>query len=59
MQVFSALARKLMNEEFRHNLLRAETVGAVTAYLREELGAAVGKSSEAQARQPSAQPQTP
>jgi multiphosphoryl transfer protein len=59
MQVFSALARKLMNEEFRHNLLRAETAGAVTAYLREELGTAVGKSSEVQTPEPSEQPQTP
>lgn len=37
MQVFSRLARKLMNEDFRHHLLAAETAEQVTAYLAQQL----------------------
>jgi multiphosphoryl transfer protein len=40
MQIFSSLARKLMNEDFRQNLLEADSASAVTAYLAEQLGAA-------------------
>jgi fructose-specific phosphotransferase system IIA component len=42
MQVFSTLARKLMNEDFRQHLLKFETARQVTAYLAEELGIDVG-----------------
>jgi multiphosphoryl transfer protein len=38
MQVFSSLARKLMNEDFRHQLLKLETPHQTTTYLAEELG---------------------
>jgi fructose-specific PTS system IIA-like component len=37
MQVFSELARKLMNEEFRERLLSFDGVAAMARYLREEL----------------------
>lgn len=45
MQVFSTLARKLMNEDFRHNLLQAESPTAVAAYLSEQLGTAFARSN--------------
>lgn len=48
-----------MNEEFRHNLLQAETTEAVTAYLRKELGTAASTNAEPPAPEPSVQPQTP
>jgi phosphoenolpyruvate-protein phosphotransferase len=38
MQVFSSLARKLMNEEFRQHLLKLNTASEITAYLAEQLG---------------------
>jgi phosphoenolpyruvate-protein phosphotransferase len=38
MQVFSSLARKLMNEDFRHQLLKLETPHQATTYLAKELG---------------------
>lgn len=38
MQVFSALARSLMNHDFRQRLLTFETAGQVTTYLAEQLG---------------------
>jgi fructose-specific PTS system IIA-like component len=38
MQVFSALARKLINDDFRQYLLKVETPDQVTAYLSEQLG---------------------
>ena len=38
MQVFSSLARKLMNDEFRQHLLRTETARDVTQYLGTQLG---------------------
>jgi fructose-specific PTS system IIA-like component len=38
MQVFSTLARKLMNEDFRQHLLKEETVERLTAYLAKQLG---------------------
>ena len=38
MQVFSSLARKLINDEFRQYLLKAETADQVTTYLSEQLG---------------------
>ncbi|HTW59006.1 MAG TPA: phosphoenolpyruvate--protein phosphotransferase [Terriglobales bacterium] len=44
MQVFSTLARKLMNDDFRQHLLKFETPRQVTAYLGEELGIDVGLS---------------
>jgi multiphosphoryl transfer protein len=41
MQVFSTLARKLMNEDFRQHLLSIRTTSDTTAYLTEQLGIAV------------------
>ena len=38
MQVFSSLARKLINDEFRQYLLTAETAEQVTTYLAGQLG---------------------
>jgi multiphosphoryl transfer protein len=38
MQVFSTLARKLMNDEFRQHLLSVETADQVTTYLAGQLG---------------------
>jgi multiphosphoryl transfer protein len=38
MQVFSTLARKLMNDDFRQHLLKFEKAPQVIAYLREQLG---------------------
>jgi phosphoenolpyruvate-protein phosphotransferase len=38
MQVFSALARKLINDDFRQYLLKVETPDQITAYLSEQLG---------------------
>src|SRR5229473_2363711 len=38
MQVFSSLARKLMNEEFRQHLLDLEDANGIIAYLAEQLG---------------------
>jgi len=38
MQIFSTLARKLMNEDFRQHLLHMETAGQVTDYLAQQLG---------------------
>ena len=38
MQVFSSLARKLMNEEFRHQLLKLQTAHQITTYLADQLG---------------------
>ena len=40
MQVFSSLARKLMNDEFRRHLLRTETARDTTQYLGRQLGLA-------------------
>ena len=41
MQVFSALARKLMNDEFRQHLLKTQTRHDVKEYLSSQLGIAV------------------
>jgi phosphoenolpyruvate-protein phosphotransferase len=38
MQVFSTLARKLMNDDFRKHLVQFETAGQITGYLAQELG---------------------
>jgi multiphosphoryl transfer protein len=38
MQVFSSLARKLISDEFRRDLLKIETVDGITNYLGHELG---------------------
>ena len=38
MQVFSTLARKLMNDDFRKHLVQSETARQITGYLAEELG---------------------
>jgi len=38
MQVFSTLARKLMNDDFRLHLLKFEDAPELIAYLREQLG---------------------
>ena len=38
MQVFSKLARKLMNEDFRNRLLAAPDRDAILSFLTEELG---------------------
>lgn len=38
MQVFSMLARKLMNDDFRQHLLKFDRAPQVIAYLREQLG---------------------
>ncbi len=38
MQVFSTLARKLMNDDFRKHLLQFETANQITRYLAGELG---------------------
>jgi phosphoenolpyruvate-protein phosphotransferase len=38
MQVFSSLARKLINEDFRQQLLKLETARQITTYLAEQLG---------------------
>ena len=40
MQVFSTLARKLMNEDFRQHLVKSENAHQVIAYLGEQLGIA-------------------
>lgn len=40
MQIFSLLARKMMNEDFRQHLLNAASPQDVTAYLSEQLGIA-------------------
>src|SRR5205814_8570369 len=40
MQVFSVLARKLMNEDFREGLLASKNSREMTQYLREELSLA-------------------
>lgn len=40
MQVFSSLARKLMNEDFRQHLLKIESAHEVTSYLAEQLAIA-------------------
>jgi len=37
MEVFSKLARKLMSEEFRQQLLSAENAHAMTSFLDREL----------------------
>jgi len=60
MQVFSALARKLMSEDFRHKLLQAETRTAVTVYLGEQLGTTfAGTIGNALVPESSVQPQSP
>ncbi|PYX32895.1 MAG: phosphoenolpyruvate--protein phosphotransferase [Acidobacteria bacterium] len=41
MQVFSTLARKLMNEDFRQHLLEVETADEATTYLAAQLGTAM------------------
>jgi len=41
MQVFSSLARKLMNDEFRQHLLKTQTTHDVKQYLGSQLGIAV------------------
>jgi fructose-specific phosphotransferase system IIA component len=41
MQVFSSLARKLMNDEFRQHLLKTQTPHDVKEYLGSQLGIAV------------------
>lgn len=38
MQVFSSLARKLDDDDFRQHLLKIETAEQVTTYLAEQLG---------------------
>ena len=38
MQIFSTLARKLMNDDFRQHLLHVQTAGQVTDYLAQQLG---------------------
>ena len=38
MQVFSSLARKLINDDFRQQLLRIETADQLTSYLADQLG---------------------
>jgi mannitol/fructose-specific phosphotransferase system IIA component (Ntr-type) len=40
MQVFSTLARKLMNEDFRQHLVKSESARQVITYLGEQLGIA-------------------
>ena len=52
MQVFSSLARKLMNDDFRQHLLKAATSQEVTTYLAEQLGIPLGDSSELSVERP-------
>lgn len=46
MQVFSSLARKLINDDFRQHLLKASTAREVTSYLAFQLGLTVGDTAE-------------
>jgi multiphosphoryl transfer protein len=47
MQVFSSLARKLINEDFRQHLLSVRNANEVTTYLSEQLGFPLGTTNEA------------
>jgi phosphoenolpyruvate-protein phosphotransferase len=47
MQVFSSLARKLINEDFRQHLLSVRNANEVTTYLSEQLGFPLGATNEA------------
>jgi fructose-specific PTS system IIA-like component len=44
MQVFSTLARKLMNDEFREHLLKVGTASEVTTFLARQLGLPGGRA---------------
>ncbi|HUA14340.1 MAG TPA: phosphoenolpyruvate--protein phosphotransferase [Verrucomicrobiae bacterium] len=46
MQVFSTLARRLMNEDFRQHLLKVETPAAATMYLAKQLGVLAADDGE-------------
>ncbi len=52
MQVFSSLARKLMNDGFRQHLLKVNTAAEVTAYLAEQLGIAFHSEKGSQVENP-------
>lgn len=45
MQIFSLLARKLINEDFRQHLLKVTTPHEVTTYLSSQLGIALGETN--------------
>lgn len=47
MQVFSALARKLISDDFRQHLLKIETPAEVTSYLSRQLGTPLNGTGEA------------
>jgi multiphosphoryl transfer protein len=46
MQVFSSLARKLINDDFRQHLLKFDTPHQVTSYLADQLGISLEDTSE-------------
>jgi fructose PTS system EIIA component len=46
MQVFSSLARQLINDDFRQRLLKAATPREVTSYLADQLGLPLEEASE-------------
>jgi phosphoenolpyruvate-protein phosphotransferase len=46
MQVFSSLARKLVNDDFRQHLLKVAAAHEVTSYLAHQLGLPHGQTSE-------------
>jgi multiphosphoryl transfer protein len=46
MQIFSLLARKLINEDFRQHLLKVTTAHEVTTYLSDQLGIALSRAHE-------------
>jgi len=59
MQVFSTLARKLMNEEFRQHLLKITTANQVTTYLAEQLGIPLGANGDSSTAEQPASPFSP
>jgi fructose-specific PTS system IIA-like component len=46
MQIFSSLARKLINDDFRQHLLKMESANEVTSYLAHELGIPMDEARE-------------
>jgi multiphosphoryl transfer protein len=46
MQVFSSLARQLINDDFRHCLLKAANAREVTSYLADQLGLPLEEATE-------------
>ena len=52
MQVFSSLARKLINDDFRQHLMKIDTAGEVTAYLARQLDIPLHPEDSAIAERP-------